>query len=328
VLDGETVVRHYGAPDRERAAMRAGAAFVLIPWRKVFAVEGPDRVRFLHGVLTQDVQGLAPGAWAPATACTRQGKLIAAFDLLACEDAFWLDTDAAAFEPALAALARYVVMDRVTIHNVSSEYVEIGVWGPDAETAVRAVWGDSPAPYRFLRSGDALIRSDGSLDLPGFVAWLPWAAAEETGERLLGAGARPCGFEVWEEERIRAGTPRWGADVSADLLPVEAGLDAAVSYTKGCYVGQEVLLRLRNFSEPVRRLVRLSVECDAVLARGTVLRAGGAEVGRVTSAIAGCALGLVRKPHYAAGTRLDAGGAGVEVAGLAVSGRAAAVSPA
>jgi folate-binding protein YgfZ len=141
------------------------------------------------------------------------------------------------------------------------------------------------------------------LGFPGCDLWIKPAIAPTLGQ-FFALGLTPVGFETYERLRIANGFPRWGMDMGPDLLPMEAGLEPlAISYTKGCYIGQEVIQRVKTYSEPPRMLVQLAFEGKPVT--GARVLAGGAEVGNVTSVGDGLALAIVRKEQKAPGTTVE-----------------------
>jgi len=199
-------------------------------------------------------------------------------------------------------LSRFIVADDVTM--AVSDAALIGLYGPSAP----ALLGMSTSlPYQGqMREGGVFVAADPTLPVPGFTLIAP---ADRSGEldRLLAHGVSPLGFDAWERLRIENGFPRWGADMGPDVLPMEAGLEPlAIRYDKGCYIGQEVIQRVKTYSEPPKTLVQLAFDGDAP-AVGAKILAGAEEVGHITSVAPGLALGYVRKEHKAPGTRLMIG---------------------
>jgi len=266
---GVETALHYGDPEAEA---RLQTAVVDLAWRAAVDMTGRDRVRFLHGMCTNDIKKLQTGESCVAAIVNRQGKMVAEVIVWATADALRLVVDRANAQPMIDHLQRFIIADDVTLRL--SETGVLGVYG-----------GDLP---------DGPIEP--SLPLPG--------------RMVFGAldGRPPMGFEAWERLRINHGYPRWGVDMGPDLLPMEAGLEPiAIRYDKGCYIGQEVIQRVKTYSEPPRMLVQLQL--DGPASPGTPVLADGQEVGHVTSAAGTAALALVRKEHKAPGTRLAAGGA-------------------
>lgn len=239
--------------------------------RRILELRGPDVERFLQNVSTQDVRGRT--AWTTAF-CDRTGRMQAVARVLKFPDRFVLSTEAANLH---AHLSKYIIMDRV-------EVVEAGV------SSVTASWPADLAPgeHRTVAGG-----------------WLArWDQWDEPEYEVFGTavGAPPADLEA---RRIARGFPRWGVDMGPEHLPMEAGLTAlAVSYDKGCYVGQEVILRVRNFGKLPQELRLLEFAEGGPPAPGTPVDEGGA----VTSAHGRLALGYVKKSHVAPGSVVTVAG--------------------
>lgn len=262
--------------------------------RAVVELTGRDRVRFLHGLTCNDVLKLATGrdggsfgknervdlARTPSgrhqlnAATNRQGKMVALFSVLMLEDRLWLDLEAAARDALLAHLNAFLVMDDVTIADRRDLRV----------VRVEGV-GDSPEIPRQ------------ETDEPG----ADWIVPEtDVPRHRLAPGPAPDR----EARRIAWGWPAWGVDIDSTMTPMETGLDPVlISYTKGCYLGQEVIQRVKTYGEPPRKLVRL--ELDAPVAAGAQIDEGA---GRITSSAGRFALAMVVKGRNAPGSELRAGG--------------------
>ena len=240
----------------------------------VLDFEGPDGIAFLQGQLTQEVRSLAPGEARPPAALTPKGKLLFLARLVGLPKGRRLVLPRSEREPALAHLKKFVIFQKVEITDRSDEFVRVGLYGPRAR--------DVPA------EGDATrLPREGELAAEILVA----AGKAPDFERVLErAGSVPLTGESAEVLRVEAGRPRFGQDVDASNLADEAGLDAAISTTKGCYVGQEIVARMRTYGRVNRRLVGFRFP-EGAIAPGTVLKrpeepeAGKVEQGRVTSAV-------------------------------------------
>jgi folate-binding protein YgfZ len=282
----------------------------------VFAVTGGDRLSWLNGLVTQDVGKLAPGAGAYGLAVGKTGRILA--------ELWFVATDATVL--VIAAKAR---MAGLREHFDKHLVMEDAEMGPPLERAVlmahgeaapalagrvRALGGDAAA-VDWTGRGDAavLVAAEGAL--PTTLA----NALEEPGIQLVDDAA-------WEGRRIAWGLPRFGVDFDDQTLPQEASLErVAVSFTKGCYLGQETVFMLEKRGHARKKLVRLAVEGDGELAPGVeIVLADGASVGTITSATRApdggvLAIGSVKSKHVAAGTDLVAGGRAAHVLGLALS---------
>ena len=226
---------------------------------------GADRVRFLNGQITANVQRLVPGKARPACVTTAKGRLCADIFVHATEDALFVDADASVRETLPSRLERYIISDDVTLDDVSGEMRLLHLVRPAAERpGVRA--------NRFGHPG---------LDL--------WLGAAEFGKVWDELSAAYCVLDesLCESLRIEAGIPRWGRELDENTLPPEAGLERThIDYDKGCYIGQEVISRLKSIGHVNRRLAGFIASEESALAPGMRLFAPGgdaAEIGALTS---------------------------------------------
>jgi len=262
----------FAAPPPAYAAARQRLAHRFRPGA-VVDVTGDDRVAFLQGQLTQEMRGLAPGETRPAAALTPKGKILFVARAVGWDDRVRLLVPDSARELALGHLRKYAVFTKVGIEDRSQDFLRLGLYGPDASRLT--------FPHDVHR-------------LPGegeFSAELlaPAARRGELEELLESAGSAEVPEETAEVLRVEAGRPRFGADMDSSNLPDEVGMDAAISETKGCYVGQEVVARLRTYGRVNRRLVGFRFPEGPVAAGATLARAeeetpSRTEAGRVTSA--------------------------------------------
>jgi len=299
-LGDVSVALHYGEPVREAGALRTAAGLVDLAWRGVIEMTGRDRARFLHGMCTNDIKKLQPGQGCMAAVVNRQGKMVAEMIAHAAENALFLEMDRSNLIPTIDHLSKFLVADDVTLRV--SDAAVLGLLGPRAQ-ALLAV-KDLPDFHFLMRDGVAITRNR-TLGVEGYHLLVPAAKSGEA-DGILGHGVFPAGFEAQETLRIENVFPRWGADMDVTLLPMEAGLEPlAISYTKGCYIGQEVIQRVKTYSEPPKTLVQLVVADASV---GDQVMSGAEEAGAVTSATSSIALALVRKEYKASGTELTVAG--------------------
>jgi folate-binding protein YgfZ len=282
------------------AAARTGLAVGPALARTFLRATGKDARDYLHRMCTQDVLRLAPGQSAYAAFLNAKGHLLGEGHLLVEPDGVLLELDPAAGAETRAHLEKFVIMDDVTLEDASGALRVLPVLGPEA--AVRL------GP----RGGARRIPTD-RRGAPGLDLWLAPAEAEALRAALVAEGAAELSADALEALRILGGVARFGADVDATRLPMEAGLTrAAISFSKGCYIGQEVVLRATARGHLQRGLVQLALPPGA--GPGTPLAAGGQEVGVVTSAVdtpeGRVGLGYLRRAHWKQGERLAAGSAG------------------
>jgi folate-binding protein YgfZ len=309
----------------EHAALWESAGVLDLGSRSRLCLAGADRVRFLHGQITNDVKALRVGDGCYAALITAKGKMQSDMNIYCLPEELLLD-----FEPGLTAsvserLEKYVIADDVQIIDVAANYGLLSVQGPKAELVVRAsgIGDDLPAkPFGFVRKaktdfGEAHVINQPRLGTAGFDLLV---ATEQIGalrKKLTAAakseGGCECGWAAFEMARIEAGIPRFGADMDETTNPLEAGLETrAISFNKGCYIGQEVISRIRTYSEVAKALrgLRLADDLKSLPRKGDKLFHDGKEAGFITSAIASLtlntniALGYVKRELNQLGTEL------------------------
>ena len=263
-------------------AAREGFAHWIRP-AGIIDVAGDDRVAYLQGQLTQEMRNLAPGETREAAGLTPKGKLLFVARVLGLPDRIRLLLPESLRNPALEHLRRYAVFTKVAIEDRSDEFLRVGLYGAGA--TARAA-----APEDVLR-----LAGQGEFSAELLIPVARRAAIEGL---LEAAGSLPVPDETAEILRVEAARPRFGSDMDGTNLPDEVGLAAAISTTKGCYVGQEVVARLRTYGRVNRRLVRFRFPNGAI-EPGTALRRPEdeaptrIEAGRVTSSALSPALGPI-----------------------------------
>jgi tRNA-modifying protein YgfZ len=252
---------------------------------------GPQRAWFLHQVLTQAFEGIAPGEARDAAMITAHGRMTGYLEVVALEDRFLSH-----FEPGLRdvlpeALGRYVFATRVEIDDVTTEWGLVIVGG---------------SGYRAAVPEGVIVHPTSGLGVAAAYLWVARPRFAEVIDALESAGVRRTDEAELERIRVAHGVPRWGHDMDAKSFPQEAGIDElAVHYDKGCYLGQEAMAKIRFRGKVNRRLRRL--ECARRLEPGGDVVLGEEKVGRVTSAADGWALAVLRHT-VTDGTRVVAGG--------------------
>jgi folate-binding protein YgfZ len=251
------------SPDHLDALAQGRAAVDLSRHRKV-RVRGDDARRWLHDLVTADVASLEPGTARRSLLLDPTGHIRADLHVACNDEGFWLFQDAGQPEPVDAALAPFVLSSDVRLDDLTDEIGLIGL--PGASGASGASGGPSGFRPSLLGVGRDLLTMPGSVP-------------KAIGERVL---VDADAVEVW---RIRSGNPRMGVDFGRTTIPAEAGLDAAIDETKGCFLGQESVARVRNLGHPPRLLRHL--EAQGLVPAGSALRTGdGREAGLVTSSAA------------------------------------------
>lgn len=294
-LKGLEVVERIPGRDEDRA-LRTGAGLFDASARGVVRVTGPDRLSFLQGMLTQDVEGLAAGAVADAALLTPKGAMVADARVVRRTDDLLLLTEPGYGPVVLGTLERYLISEDAELSDATPEFGQLSVVGPDAEAlAVRAL-GLGPPTAAVLRPFDAGGATGWALPqgqlLPGLDLLVPVEGLATVFDRLLEAGATPVGFAALEVLRVERGTPRFGADMDEKTIPLEANLQRAIHYQKGCYIGQEVIARATFRGHVNRHLVGLRFAGPAPAPR-TELFIGERRVGWVTSVVDSPRLGPI-----------------------------------
>ena len=260
-----------------------------------FRITGGDRVRFLNGQVTNDVRKARPDAAIRACVLNAKGKIDADAMIVADGGSFLVDTEADAREQLAARLDRYIIADDVQLEDVTDEFALLHVIGV-APTALPAAPVFAGAE-RFGTSGiDLWIRRE----------------QQEAAVQELSATVPTCNEECAEVLRIERGLPQWGRELTNEILPAEANLEAsAIDYAKGCYIGQEVVSRMKMSGQTNKRLCGLLPIEGATIAAGMRLFSGGKDVGWITSVAQSrrlaktIALGFVKRGFWEVGTLLE-----------------------
>ena len=311
---------HFGDPAREYAAARDAAGLIDRADRGLLQFTGPDRLPFLQGMLSNDLRVLKPFDGQYAAILTQQGKVIADVRVLCAMNSFYLDFWANLKDKILAHLNRYLVADEVEIADRSNEYTFVSVRGPRAGALIRAVMPDANLPAQTRQH--AMITIDGAAvcivrEDPGDPVYdliLPRASAVPIAQGLTDSGrslsASWIGTAAQEVLRVEVGMPLYGVDFGEDNLLLEVGLADAVSFTKGCYLGQEIVERVRSRGHVNKKLCGLLLDGVVAAKPGDRLHSSGKEAGQVTSSVVSprlghpVALGYVVKEFWEPGTVL------------------------
>jgi folate-binding protein YgfZ len=278
---------------QEYSAVRdGGAGLIDLSSRGRLLVSGSEAVMFLNGLITNDMKTLAVNSWMPAVFPNVQGRLLAAVRIIHREDGFLIDTEGPTFETVAKLLERFTLAGDFRVTDLSSETTMISVQGQKAADVVRAAVGDDAAPLERetisnvrLASGaeGTVIRATHTAE-DGFDLFVDANETQILLESLTEAGAQSVGPDVLETLRIEAGIPRYGIDMDETNVVTEANLDDAVSFTKGCYIGQEIIARIKYRGHVAKKLTGLVFESQIALdGRARVLSSDDKEIGRVTS---------------------------------------------
>lgn len=305
----------HGDAAAEYAAVRQAVGLLDRSDHGVVEVTGRDRAAFLHALLSNEIKALGPGQGCAATLLDVHGKVQVVLAAWILEDRILLVTPPALGAKLLEDLDRYLFSEKVSLRDATGELALFVLAGPEAPGLVERLAGAPPPDTAWshvttsLAGVEArLVRGAGDTGEPEI--WLAVVAvdAPRVREAVAAAGVRPVGPTALESLRIEAGTPRFGHDVDGNVLLPEIPFEGLLSYTKGCYPGQEIVVRVRDRGHVNRRLVGLSLEGEAVPEPGAEVVADGAAIGRVTSATFSLglerpiALAFVRRPQSEPGT--------------------------
>ncbi|MGD0222872.1 MAG: aminomethyltransferase family protein [Terriglobia bacterium] len=340
IAQGATLAEYHGAmvpsrftdPAAENRAVRTACGLFDFSFRAKFRMIGRDHARLLQRLVSNDVKKLAPGQGTYATLLNAQGHIVVDLRLYCAEDGFLVDTDADLREKSIQSFRRYIIADQVEIEPV--DLYALAFQGPRARGLLeKTLHIDLPAMQEFdhFASNYAgflirVVRAT-STGEEGYEVWVNAAGIEAVWGAACGQAPTydmlPCGWQALESLRIEAGIPRYGQELGEDVIPLEAGLLNALSFNKGCYIGQEIVERARSRGHVNWKLMGLIVNAEQPLQPGEKAAAEGREVAEVTSSCISPTLGkpialaYVRREFTEPGAKLTfASGVAAEVAAL------------
>ncbi len=303
--------------ERDVELLTTGAALCEPPRASRLELMGPDRERFFGGMVTAAVEGLAHGQGAFGFITDVRGRILASATVLTLEDRLWLEIPRGRGRTIIEHLEKYIVTDQVEILPLG-DMASVRVAGPKSAevlaelgaTAARDLTGAwSHAQVEILDYQTRLVR-EGHSPVPAFSLWQSSAIAPLMAEDLAEAGIPQAGTEATEALRIEHGHPLWGVDYDDSNLPQETGIEDAVDYEKGCYLGQEIVARIHYRGQPARRMCRLIFEPGHTPAAGAEIEFDGRSAGTLTSDSPSprrdAAIGLALLPRRAVETLPDA----------------------
>ncbi|MBC7856633.1 MAG: aminomethyl transferase family protein [Pirellulaceae bacterium] len=313
-------------------ALTAGCGLADVSFRSRVELTGADRVQFLHSFCTNDIKRLAPGEGCEAFLTNHQGKTVGHVYVRILPNAIVLDTAPGHAAGIIEHLNRFVISDRVEFRDLTPITGELLLAGASSHQALASV----DVPYlpanlhghgQFLIAGmDVCVQRVDFAGEPSYFLTTSAEAFAAVQSALLNAGATSCEPAAVNAARIEAGTPLFGMDITEENLPQEIGKSKlAISFTKGCYLGQETVARIDAMGHVNRLLVGVMFTSSEIPAAGTELFAVGKPVGKVTSACWSPRLGrplafaLLRRAQAVPGTKLTGASAAAEVIALPVS---------
>jgi len=328
---GERPALDFGDTGTEFRALLSQCGLYDLSGRAKVSVTGGDRVRWLNGMASNNIRDLAVGHGVYAFLLNAQGRIQADLYAYNLGDSLVLDIDGRQKDKILSHLDKFIIMDDVEVKDVSETFTAVGVAGPQAQEVLRHAGIESPdlAPLQFCSptckcdcgcAQCTLVRGDNPTGTC-YEIWLAPDKVRSTWDALVAAGATPVGSHAVELFRISLGIPQFGVDIRERDLPQETGQTRALNFTKGCYLGQEIVERIRSLGAVHRQFTMFKVE-GTLPEPGTKIVAAEKAVGEITSSAilpltggdTAVALGYLRRE--AAGKELLAGSAKLEVAAL------------
>jgi len=321
--------------------VRAGAGLFDFPGRGVLAVRGVDRTRWLNGMISNDVAGLEPGPRASgcyAALLTPKGRIVADLHVLLRPEELWLELPQSAIPTVRERLAKLIIADDVELSDRSSQIRRLGIEGPQtlslvgevlspAHKAAAAALSPNACAEVRIAGAEVVLCAFGFSGEPALQLFIPGAVGtlHAVRDALLAAGAShalvAADDPVLEILRVEAGIPRLHAELSEEVLPTEARLERAISYTKGCYTGQEIIARLRSRGQVAHLLVGIAASAGTALRPGDRVSISGELVGEITSAVVSpragpIGLAFLRRSFAAPGTEVAVGAGHARVVAL------------
>lgn len=265
--------------------LREKAAWLDLSARGKIRVTGEDRARLLHAMTTNHVQQLQPGQGCYAFFLSAQGRILADVNILCRAEDFLLDTEPETREKIYQHLDKFIIVDDVTLEDLTPRMVTIAVEGPCAADVLRTMAAPVPeAEYASLAWNQALVARLDSTGSPGFFFIAPLSARDELIAAIGNAGAPEADMEAATAVRLEHGKPRYGDDLSERYLSQEANQPQALHFSKGCYLGQEIVERVRSRAQIHRRLLPVHIDTDQPPAPGARLQSDGKDAAEITSA--------------------------------------------
>ncbi|MGB7232963.1 MAG: glycine cleavage T C-terminal barrel domain-containing protein [Candidatus Acidiferrum sp.] len=314
---------HWTDPRAEQEFARKRVALIDKNYRAYISFAGPDRVRYLNAILTNNIKDLQAGQGNVSLQLNPQGHILAEIETHAMPESLFCTSFAMIRERLIESLDKYIIMDDVTLIDESRRYGTLGLEGPLAAAIVKKFSGVDLSPMNELGCVETTIASIPcwmTKRSPGRVAGCDFLVEREKlpalwqtlFESVQQNGGGPMGYAALSAQRLAQGIPWFGYDFSEKQIPHEAGLETShISYTKGCYTGQEIVERVRSRGQVNRRRVDLIFDGDGVPAAGEPLTVDGKEAGFVTRAAIpsfqpnAIGMGYLRKDHNASGSRVN-----------------------
>jgi folate-binding protein YgfZ len=290
---GATTATRFSDPQQELAALVGGCGIYDLGFRARLSLSGSDRVRWLNGMVTNNIRDLATGHGVYAFLLNPQGRILGDMYVYNAGETLIVETDRSQIDKIAATFVHYIIMDDVEVTNLSEQQTALGLEGPTSRAILNAAGIEVPEmlPLQVVTPqcncdcgcvACTLVRGEDA-QRESFEIWLAPQDVHKTWQALLAAGATAVGSEALELQRIAAGVPLYGVDIRERDLPQETEQMRALNFNKGCYVGQEIVERIRSRGNVHRKFTGFVADGTAPVAVGAKIVSGEKEVGEVTS---------------------------------------------
>ncbi len=287
---GWEIPEHYGEPRREYQAVRSGTGSMDLCYLGKLRVSGRDRSRYLHNMLSNDIKNLKAGTGCYATLLTHQGRMESDLYVYSFPEDYLLECRPVGRERLCGALKKYVVGDIVEIEDRTEDWGVLSLQGPQARPAMEqtvglALEGQALLEHKTIRrpSGNWVVVHRDRTGCDGYDLWLPAGDLHLVWEKWREKGIQPVGLVALNWLRTEAGIPWYGIDMDEHNLPMEFNLSSAISLTKGCYRGQEIVARVTYRGHLDKGFGGIAVDSMEPPTQGSEIRSGGEKVGEITS---------------------------------------------
>jgi folate-binding protein YgfZ len=318
----------YGDTPAELTELRTGCGVFQLGWRGLVTVSGKDRTRWLHNMTTNNIRDLAANRGVYAFVLNHQGRILGDMTIYNLGESLLMETDRSQIEPLLTAMKRYIIMDKVELNDDREQFFALGLCGPDSAEVLTQAGFDvkemEPLEVREQTVGGAQCRViRGNEQKPGwYEIWCGGQDWKTVADLVRQAGAKQIGTEALEQWRVLHGIPQYGQDIRDRDLPQETGQMQALSFTKGCYIGQEIVERIRSRGQVHRKFTGFDFG-SALLAPGK-FESDGRTLAEVTTSLAvrangatkNIGLGYVRHEAVTPEGTVELGGQHVKIVDL------------
>src|ERR1700733_13061811 len=290
---GATTAARFADPQLELAALRGGCGVYDLGFRARISLTGGDRMRWLNGMVTNNIRDLALGRGVYAFLLNPQGRILGDMFVYNAGEALVVETARSQVEKIIATFDHYIIMDDVEVTDIGDKQTTLGLAGPKSRAVLNAAGIEVPelqplqmiTPHCNCDCGcvECTVGRCEDAQHESYEIWLAPQDAYKTWQALLAAGATPVGSEVLEMQRIASGVPLYGVDIRERDLPQETEQMRALNFNKGCYVGQEIVERIRSRGNVHRKFTGFSIEGPAAIAAGDKISSGDKGGGEITS---------------------------------------------